>query len=146
MIYLWLAITIGTLLLELGHPGLFLFLSFACGAGMACFAAFCQVSVAGQIAVFISVTGISLFLLRQWIHSLHHKEVPFNGAALQGKSGLVIKHIAPYVPGQVKINGEIWAARTHDTCSFEPNTHVMVVRVSGSHVIVTALQTPRKDV
>lgn len=146
MMYLWLAIALGTLMLEIGHPGLFLFLSFALGAGSAALAAFFAFSLTTQIIFFIVYTIISILVLQQLAHLLHHKEIPTNAQALQGKCGIVIKHIAAHAPGQVKVNGEIWTARSYDARSFEPNTHVLIVRVLGSHVIVTGLQPHGKDI
>jgi len=144
MFYLWLAIMLATLLLEMGHPGLFFFLSFACGSGAAALTAYLEWSLTSQIILFLLVTVLNIVFLKKIAHKLHHPETRTNMQALIGNHALVIKTITPMVPGQVKINGEIWTARSINH-TFEIDSTVIVSRVIGSHVIVTPLPFDRKD-
>ena len=59
--------------------------------------------------------------------------------AMRGRRGIVVKPIAELEPGQVKVNGEVWTARSYfDGEAIATGTRVEVVEVKG----VTALVLP----
>ena len=59
-----------------------------------------------------------------------------NFYALQGKKGTVVKIIKLDQTGQIKIDGQIWSARSLHLQLLEPGALVEVIRVSGCHCIV----------
>lgn len=64
------------------------------------------------------------------------KEHPTNVYALHGKIGIVLRKITTKEPGQIKVGGEIWSARSaHDT-TIDVGESVKIVSVSGSYLIV----------
>jgi membrane protein implicated in regulation of membrane protease activity len=53
--------------------------------------------------------------------------------------GLVVKAIALHTAGLVKVNSELWAARTVNGEVVEVDSMVEVIDVRGAHVIVKKL-------
>src|SRR5205085_12335540 len=108
MIYFWLVVAIFFLLLEMGSPGLFFFLSFFFGGLVAAIATWWIPSVIGQIVLFFIGTIVALALLRYCVVPLVGKDRPHertNVYALLGKRGFVITNIGEKQSGMVKING-----------------------------------------
>ncbi len=143
MYVFWFLFSLLFLLLELGHPGLLFFVSFAVGAIGAGIVSFLTPDIALQVGVFLGVTIIALAALKRWVitRGIRH---PHHGAsniyALEGKKGLVIKEIRPNIPGQVKLNGEIWSARALHEEVIEIATEVIVLYVKGAHVVVERIK------
>lgn len=139
MNYFWLVVAIFFLVLEMGSPGLFFFLSFFFGGLAAAVSTLWIPSVIAQTAVFFIGTVISLMALRYFIVPLVGKDRPHertNVYALQGKRGFVVTHIGEKQSGMVKINGTTWAARCVHGDVISVGDEVEVVDVRGTHVIV----------
>lgn len=136
--FFWLAIAFLFLLGELGNPGLFFFISFACGALVSAVVSFWTAALIVQMTIFLVITVISIILLRTLLSSYTQVQIErhyySNVDALVGKKALVIKTIKPDQAGQVRIQGEIWAARAD--IEIASNTHVEIVAVRGAHVQV----------
>lgn len=141
--FVWLIIAVLFLLLEMGHPGLFFFLSFSCGALIASLVSLYSQSLILQSIIFLISTFISLFILKQWIAKklrLGTKHTHTNMYALEGKHAVVLQSITPTKPGLVKINGEIWTARSLHDGIIHKDVLVQVIRVSGAHVVVKKIE------
>lgn len=145
MLYFWIAIIFGTLLLEIGHPSLFLFLSFSLGATAGLLADFASFDLITQILIFIITTLICILILRNVSYTLSKKETHTNMQALIGLRGVVIKEIAPNKAGQIKVNGEVWSARTKGNSTLGLNSYVLIERISGSHAFVTSIPFNMKE-
>jgi membrane protein implicated in regulation of membrane protease activity len=136
MIY-WLAAGLVLIMIELGHPGLFFFLSFALGAFVASGSSLFIPSLIHQVAICLASSMLALVLLRgivsRWLRVGSHHQTNVYG--LIGKRGSVLKPIQAHQPGQVKIKGDIWLAYSlhHKPIA---SGEVVVVNVSGSHIIV----------
>lgn len=137
--YYWLVIAFIFLIMEMGSPGLFFFISFFFG-GLAAAAASCFTpSPITQTIFFLSGTSIALLILRYFIVPLLGKDRPnerTNVYALKGKQGFVLKNISFEHPGLVRINGEIWAAKIVRDESALKGDLIEVVDVRGAHVVV----------
>ncbi len=59
-----------------------------------------------------------------------------NANALIGKEGIVTEAINPDQPGYVKIQGELWLARSLAKTQLQKGTLVRVVNIRGAHVVV----------
>lgn len=122
------------LLIELGHPGLFFFLSFALGALAALVVSF-WFALPIQGLLFFGISFISFLLLsaiaRKKSSSLH----PTNVQALIGKRAIVIKEIQENNAGQVFIDGQYWSARAAHGSIAQGST-VVITAVKGCHLIV----------
>lgn len=139
MAYFWVVIALFFLVLEMGSPGLFFFLSFFCGGLGATAATFFVESVIIHTIVFFIATIISLVLLRYYVMPYIGKDRPHertNVYALQGKRGFVVHVITSQTPGLVRVSGEKWAARSVHGESIEQGAQIEVVDMRGAHVIV----------
>lgn len=138
---MWAIVALLCVLLEIGHPGLFLFLSFSIGALASTFSALVFDSLVRQCVVFLIASMVALIALIKWVKA--DKEYPHqktNTQALIGRRALVVKDIGTDSPGEVKIGGELWMARGSSNYSIEAGTHVRVVQVSGAHVVVEIIR------
>ena len=142
MAYFWVVIALFFLVLEMGSPGLFFFLSFFCGGLGAAGSTFFFESITMQTVVFFVTTVCSLAMLRYYIMPHLGKDRPHertNVYALQGKRGFVLHAITSQTPGLVRVNGEKWAARSLHGESIEHGAQVEIVDMRGAHVIVKAV-------
>src|SRR5262245_29666232 len=92
-------------------------------------------------AVFLIVSLILLAALRPLARS-HRRQPPLlrtGTASLVGKTGMVVERIANNEGvGCVKIDGEIWTARTYDDDDvIEAGRRVQVVEIKGATALVT---------
>lgn len=135
--FFWLMIALFFLVLELGNPGLFFFLSFCIGALITMGATlFGFETVIPQIGIFFTTSLLSFVCLKMWLKraTVHSKKT--NSDALIGKSGIVMKTILVESPGLVKIGGEVWSARSLHGAIIATGASIKVVAVSGAHLIV----------
>lgn len=142
MFVYWFLTAFLFLLLELGHPGLLFFVSFAFGAFAAGMASLVIEELVLQVGVFLGATIVALAVLKYWLvrYATHTpKHGHSNIYALEGKRGLVVKEISPNQPGQVDLNGEIWLARTPHDGVVPVGTEVVVLHVKGAHLVVNKL-------
>ena len=127
---LWVVGGVLCALVELATP-LMVVIFFAFGALAAAVAAGFGYGLDWQIGVFITVSILSLALLRR------HARAFFSGRAksgtdegahpMAGRSGVVSKAITPFEPGEVNIGGSFWRAT-----SGRPVDPGEQVRVSGA--------------
>jgi len=138
--YWWLAVAFFFLIMEMGHPGLFYFLSFFF-AGLVGAVTSCVTDsiVTQQLSFFISMI-IALCFLRPWVLWLSGKNRPAqqtNFYALKGKKAIVKQDIIGENAGLVTINGQIWVARVlHHHESLFIGDMVEIIDVRGAHVVV----------
>lgn len=138
MIYIWFVIALIFLLMELGQPGLFLFLSFFFGALLAGAVAYTNPDLVLQSLAFLGGSVLAFLILSRWVKQENKQLHKTNVYALKGKRGLVIKAIHPQEPGEVKLGGEIWSAKAHET--LRVGTLIEVVHVQGVHVVVKSVK------
>lgn len=134
----WLIVALFFLLLEMGSPGLFFFISFFCGGLVAAISALFVSSVIAQTILFFVATIGALVPLRYFVVPYIEKNRPHertNVYAMIGKRGFVITKIEKRSLGLVKINGITWAARSISE-AVEVGDEVEVVDLRGAHVIV----------
>jgi membrane protein implicated in regulation of membrane protease activity len=137
LFYGWLIIAFLFLICEVGHPGLFFFLSFGIGAVVAGLSTLITESAVIQSLLFLICSIIAAFILMMCFKK-RMKQVHYttNVEALIGKNGLVIKTIYHEQTGQVKIGGEIWSARSINNEKIEKEAVVEVIAIRGVHVLV----------
>ena len=69
------------------------------------------------------------------------KTVPTNSYSLINKRGIVIVDINPIeAVGQVKVNGEIWSAKTEDGTNISKGTEIEVIKIDGVKLIVSPIK------
>lgn len=110
---------------------------FAAGALVAMLGALINLPFIVQILIFLISTGIFLYYTRPIAKEyLKIGATKTNVNSVIGETGIVIKKIAPYNTGQVKVSGQIWTAKSLDNEEIDENLKVEVVRVEGVKLIV----------
>ncbi len=138
----WLIATLVFLILEIGHPNLFFFISFAVGSSVNALIIYLigDISSASQIAIFFLSSAIAFLLLRKLASRVNARLTKTNMYALEGQIGQVTKQIDPHSFGQVRIVNELWLARTTHERSIGVGSYVRVTRVQGAHVVVDVVE------
>ena len=136
---LWLVVACVLGVAEM-HQGSFYLAPFAIGAGLAAFVALIGVGTAGSVIVFLAVSGAAFAMLRPIAR--RHRRLPpalrTGAAALVGRRALVLERIAnDEGVGCVKIDGEVWTARSYDDDEiFDAGERVHVVEIRGATALV----------
>ena len=113
---------------------------FGVAAAITAILAVLGLPVALQLAAFAALSVGGMVATRPALKRLASKApVMRTGVdAMRGRRGIVIKPIAELDPGQVKLDGEIWTARSYFDEPIPEGTRIEVVEVRG----VTALVVP----
>lgn len=133
----WVLLSALFVLFELVSPGLFFFLSLACGSlAAACVAALFADS-GWQLVAFSVITIITFFMLKKWVKTTSKNTMHMtNSYALVGKRGTVIKEMSATKKGWVLIAGEQWSGYARGPEILTQGDLIEVVDTSGSHLIV----------
>lgn len=136
---LWIVLGVVLAVAEIFTTTLFLIM-FAVGAFAAAGAAALGAPVGVQAIVFAGVSALTVLAVRPTLRrhqrsALASGEQPFGVEAIEGSSALVLERVDAD-SGLVKIDGELWSARSYDAGQvFDPGERVQVIQVRG----VTAL-------
>jgi membrane protein implicated in regulation of membrane protease activity len=138
--FIWLVVAFGFGAAEmLAGSGSFFLAPFAVGAAVAALFAG-AVGETAAVIVFVATSVLTLMAVRPMIQRrlTSGPALRTGGAALVGKRAVVIERIANHEGvGQVRIEGELWTARSLDEDSvIEPGTHVHVVDIKGATALV----------
>ncbi len=122
------------------HQGGFYLAPFAVGAGLAAVVGLLGVGVLLSTIVFLAASGIVYATLRP-VARRHRRVGPAirtGAAALVGKPAIVIERIAnDEGVGCVKIDGEVWTARSYDQDEIiDTDERVEVVEIRGATALV----------
>ena len=133
---IWLAAAIALLIIEALTAGLAT-IWFSAGAFVALVFALFDTPLWLQVLVFFASSIVLLVSTRKiFVEKLKTGTEKTNVDALIGQEGLVTMDIAPFAPGQVKVKGQIWAAR--GVCPddvFEVGTVLKIVAIEGAKLI-----------
>src|SRR5437660_2157821 len=122
------------------HTGGFYLAPFAMGAGIATVVSVLGVGVLLSTVVFLATSAIVFGALRPVAQ--RHRRLPpqirTGAAALVGKRALVLERIANHEGvGCVKIDGEVWTARSYDEDDvIDAGERVEVVEIRGATALV----------
>ena len=137
----WLVWTIVAGALAVGelHYQAFFLAPFAIGAVVAAIVSAAGVGTAGAVIAFVAVSVAVLALLRPI--ALRHRRLPprlrTGAAALVGRRALVLERIANNEGvGCVKIDGEVWTARSLDDTVIDAGKQVEVMEIRGATALV----------
>jgi membrane protein implicated in regulation of membrane protease activity len=137
---LWVVLAIALAIAE-AFTATLLVIMFAAGALAAAGAAALGAPVLLQAIVFAIVSGLSVGAVRPIIikharSALESGEIPFGVEAIEGSHGLVLEEVDAD-RGMIKIDGEMWQARSFDgNEKYLPGERVRVVKVRGATAIV----------
>lgn len=113
------------------------------GALLAMITSFISESIAIQTGVFVISSAILIPLTKPLADKfISNKDTaPTNTYSLIGKHGIVTIDINPIeATGQIKVNGEIWSAKTEDELSIPKGTEVEVLKIDGVKLIVSPIK------
>jgi|SRR5271165_5798155 len=136
---IWLLAACGLGLGEM-HQGAFYLAPFAIGAALAAVVSLLGVSVGLSAVVFVLVSAIVFATLRPLAR--RHRRLPpsirTGAAALIGRPAIVLERIANNEGvGCVKIDGEVWTARSYDEDEvIDVGERVEVVEIRGATALV----------
>jgi membrane protein implicated in regulation of membrane protease activity len=136
MVYMWLSIAVCFLIVEVGHPGLFFFLSFSCGAVCAAALSYGELGFTWQIVGFLVSAVCSLLIMRRLFVGSPTGGMQTNVYALQGKQAVVTHAIPVHGVGQVKVGGEEWTAESLQDEAYAVGRRVTIIRAQGARLIV----------
>ena len=138
----WILWAVAGCILGLGemHTGGLYLLPFAVGAGLAAAVSVLGVGAPLAVIVFVLASLIVFGALRPVAR--RHRRLPpairTGAAALVGRRAMVLERIAnDEGVGCVKIDGEVWTARSYDEDQvLEPGQRVDVVEIRGATALV----------
>jgi membrane protein implicated in regulation of membrane protease activity len=137
---LWIVLAVALAIAE-AFTATFLIIFFAAGALAAAGAAALGAPLLLQVIVFAIVSALSVGTIRPIITrhqrtALESGETPFGVEAIEGSQATVLEEVnADH--GLVKIDGELWTARSFDGDEkYLPGEHVRVIKVRGATAIV----------
>ncbi|HEX5540446.1 MAG TPA: NfeD family protein [Micromonospora sp.] len=137
---LWIVLGVVLAVAEIFTTTLFLIM-FAIGAFAAAGAAALGAPVVVQTLVFAGVSALTLVAVRPTIRRHQQKSVTSDGVpiglqAIEGSHAQVLEQVDAQ-GGLVKIDGELWSARSYDaTQTFTPGEQVRVIEVQGVTAMV----------
>jgi membrane protein implicated in regulation of membrane protease activity len=126
----------------------FVAIYFGFAALVTAMAAVVGLPVALQLVVFGVVSVGSMVLTRPALRQAAGRTTGIRTGvdAMQGRIGVVVRPIAELDPGQVKIGGETWTARSfYDGESIPEGARIEVVRVEGVTALVVPAPSPHDN-
>ena len=133
----WLILSLFLLILEVGHPGLFLFLSFSLAAAVTSLGALLTDSFVYHTGIFFLSAGIFFKFLKTYVYFVQKNAPPTNIYGLIGQKGIITIAVNSPQCGQVKIKGQLWLAQSLGSHSIEKGAVVYIKRVEGTRLIVS---------
>ncbi|MGV9372550.1 NfeD family protein [Micromonospora tulbaghiae] len=136
----WIVLGVVLAVAEIFTTTLFLIM-FGVGAFAAAGAAALGAPVALQAVIFAVVSALSVAVVRPVVRrharpALQTGEQPFGVEALEGATAVVLEPVDAD-RGMVKIDGELWTARSYDaTRTYAEGERVQVIKVRGATALV----------
>jgi membrane protein implicated in regulation of membrane protease activity len=146
--WIWLVVAVVFALGELAMPGTFFMLSFAAGGVAAAIASFAGADPVLSWILFIGVSALALLVLvpiGRRINRTHDELGRGVGSdRWTGRRAVVIEDIpgGVHATGMVRIEREEWRAESSDGNAVDAGTEVAVLRVDGTRLVVSALDSP----
>ena len=100
-----------------------------------------------QTLVFLISSTALLFITKPFVNKVTFKDssVKTNAFKIEGKLAKVIKDIDPIEgKGQIKINGEIWSAKSYNDTYISTDTDVIIEKLDGVKALVKPLASNNK--
>ncbi len=118
------------------------------GALLAMVTSFITDSILIQSIVFVVTSTLLLIFTRPIVDKFIKtpKEVKTNAYSIIGKKGIVISKINNIEGcGQIKIDGEVWSAKSSDDEDLAENTEVEIVEIDGVKAVVKKTTSESKS-
>lgn len=136
----WIIIFLTLIIIE-AIIGDFTALSISIGAISSLILAYFNFNIFYQVISFGLVSFLSIFLMKPFLKKkIIPEEKHFTHQSFTGKKAIVIEEIKEKDKGKVKINGEIWYAKSYS--NIKENEQVIVQDIEDNILIVV----PEKDI
>jgi len=139
MRWVWVALTVIFAVIEAFTLGLTT-IWFALASIVMVFLSFLPIPFILQMVIFLAISAVLLFFTRPIaLKKFKIGKVKTNVDSLAGKHALVTKQISEFNRGEIKLNGQIWTAKSEDGSTINEGTKCEVLRIEGVHAIVRIL-------
>lgn len=137
MVMIWIAISVGAVLVELATPTALISIWFAVGGVIGALTALINLPLWVQIVCFVVVSLASMLIVRPIASRyLRGNTVPTNADRFIGEIAQVTSLVTKDEWGEVKVNGTMWHAVPVDDDSIEEGAKVKVVAIEGAKLLV----------
>lgn len=103
-------------------------------------------NVIAQVIIFIVLSTVLLFATKPFVEKITRKDDKTNTFSIVGKVAKVIKPIEPIEgTGQIKVEGDVWSAKSYNDTFIEQDTEVIIERIDGVKAIVKPLKETIKN-
>ena len=130
---MWLGIFVVLLIIEVVTTGL-VTIWFALGALAAFITSLITDSVIIQTVVFFVVSILTLIFTRPILNKYINPNIQDLNLNLKGKTGLVTEDIEDLKPGEVKVEGKYWTAKSKE--NIKKGSKVEILSIEGVKLIV----------
>lgn len=139
---IWLIAAGIFLIIEIFTVGFFVFW-FSIGSLITMIVSFFTSNVIIQASVFIISSCALIFATKPLYNKVTKKDsIPTNVYSIIGKKAIVVEKIDWTTgTGQVKVNGEVWSAKSNEQASIPEGSEVMIESVDGVKLLVKTLST-----
>lgn len=122
------------------------FLVFWLGIGslLAMVTSFITDNILIQVLVFVITSTLLLIFTRPLVNKFIKipKEVKTNAYSIIGKKGIVVKEINNIEgDGQIKVDGEVWSAKSNTDEIISKDTEIEIVDIDGVKAVVQKINT-----
>ena len=139
----WLIVAGIFFIIEMATVG-FLVFWFSIGALLALIVSFFTDNLVIQTAVFVVSSGILVFFTRPFVNRFAKSDkLETNAFSIIGKIAIVTEEINPLLgSGQIKIEGEVWSAKTITSSVIPVNSEVEITSIEGVKAVIKPIKIP----
>ena len=139
--WIWMILAAFFVVAEIFTAGFFL-LWFGVGAAVAGVLALFGLGFGWQLGAFVVVSGVLFVVSRRFAEKFTKKQPPGIGAdRFVGREGLVLEEIDNVKnTGRVRLKKEEWRADSETGDVIPVGTHVEVIRMDGTHLVVKIIE------
>lgn len=135
-IIVWIIIFILTIIIEIGTLSL-VTIWFSGGALIAMLVEILGYDIWAQVVGFIIASVLTFLLFKpSLMKHIKSPKIKTNADSLVGEIGKVIEEITPVTVGLVKVNGQVWTAKSMEEVFLKEGTVVEIVSIEGVKLIV----------
>lgn len=139
----WIILAGIFVIFEMIIPTDFLIFWVGMGAVVAAVTSIFTDNITAQIAVFTISSILLIFCTKPFVRKFmkNSANISTNAYSVIGKQGIVISDIDPISgKGQVKVDNEVWSAKTLSAEKIEKDTIIKVDSIDGVRAVVSTLQ------
>ena len=136
----WSVVIVAAILIEISTITL-TSVWFALGAVVALILAIFEIEFLWQLLAFVGISAIALLATRPIAKKLNTKDVIHTNAdKIIQMVGVVTKTIPAGEIGEVRVNSEVWRAKSMDSEDIEEGEKIIVNNLDGNKVIVSRIK------